>query len=1275
VRFSLDGVGLKTLCGVGLVSMFVAACGGEGGEGGDGQGAAGGADAGPRLPLGGAGAAGGSGPVGGGGAGGDTGGGGGVGGMGGAAPGGGGDGGTAGSGGTGGSGGEAPPPGPVEDCAAACERYATCDRLDRVGGDVDACLDRCEAVEDADRATWYACVGRSACGALGGCIVPRPPAPGCDALCARLDACGAALPGCAAACEDAEVGPALAACGASLGAGCDADALDSFWGCAADAAVPACGERCDAQAPCVGGGESACLRACLTEVATGDALTRLRLDGEVACYAATPAGNCDAVVACAEQGGRAPLPGQADFCAAWSNCGWEFEYPCDEIWFQLDAPGGEPYIACFWDTLSVCGDIYTAFDVCSNPPPVADNRCALFCGGLEVCDLESGSWPGRACEANCRAAAADVNAAARLDAVLACTGEATCAALGDCLESASPEAACAAYCASRAACDPSTPDACAAECLAQFGRRAVVDMRACVAAAGERCEDVLSCRPPALPDCELYCRRYVDCGYFDDGTCVANCEEVAVVDAEYAIPIIDCVIAAPTCEDWASSGPTVALCGSEPWRGLECSALCRQGAACEAGAPGGEPACLVACGAGPDPTSALRLDQGRACLNALLDLYPTCEQIDGCLPPLAEVDCVALCADASRCGVDFAECETACAEDALGGLVSTRATLCLAGSEACADVERCLSRASSPVVSPTLDMFCTAWNRCGYEDAYGPCDWGYADLGGAGAPGVACLYSAMQAACADVWVQIDACNRAPVVDTRCTFYCEAAAACGHADAPNACLDDCRAFRAPDDAARFEPIAGCGAERACPAFNACLEARSPAGQCAAFCAARAACEAIDAAACETECEADFARIRATAWRDCVADAGPACDAIEACRPPEPPPCARACARLETCGLERDAEACIARCEDTAVSEFVEVTLAVGCVLSAPACDGPDGVATCWLRPDEAAPACQAWCRLVDDCDPDAVRDLGACALACATGFEPEEALRFASARDCLTAAGGDATCRALRACLPGPAVPDCEASCGAVDACGIDLPSCAADCAAEPVALAGCVAEALRLRGGCGAVATCVGYEAPPAPPACRTLCAEIAACDPARDAFLCERTCAAEPAAAPVQAACLAAAGCRGLEACVALDEALAPVCAAPCDDGVACGAFPDAAACNATCTGYLRSRAVPADYVPRVTDCLAALGAPDVCVAADALACFEPGGGDCGTYCDAQIGCGWYFPEDRDFCLDDCAFSFENDPDYTARSIDCAEQFLAGFCDIEGFFTCADGI
>jgi hypothetical protein len=798
-------------------------------------------------------------------------------------------------------------------------------------------------------------------------------------------------------------------------------------------------------------------------------------------------------------------------------------------------------------------------------------------------------------------------------------------------------------------------------------------MRACVADAGDDCAAVTACTPPAVPDCATYCQRFEACGYLVDETCEPSCENAAIDTPEFAMPVIDCVIASPSCEDWSGAGPSVVLCYDEPWRGLPCSALCRQGDACEAGRPGGDVPCLEACGAGADPTAALRLEQGAACLEALPTLYPSCEQIEQCLPPLPEVDCAALCADAARCGVELPDCEAACADDPLAGIVTTRALLCLAGSEQCADVERCFSRSTEAVVRPTFDQFCAAWNRCGYEIDYGPCDWGFFDLGGDGAPSVGCLYTAMEAGCGDVYVLFDRCVGAAVSDRRCTFACEAAVACGEADDGGACLAECAAPQTAEEEARRAPVLACGAQWSCDAYETCVETQSPAGQCARFCAARNACGEVEAAVCEAECDASFARARSTRWRACVAEAGDDCAAVAACTPPPLPPCDRACARVVACGLEFDAEACAVDCEDAAALDPVTTTLTTGCVLAAPACDGPDSVETCRRDPENAAPACRAWCRLVDDCDPAAVRSLEACALACATGFEAEEALRFAAARPCLEAAGGDATCRALNACRPGPAEPDCEAACAEVDGCGIPSPNCAAECGAAPVEIAGCIAEARRLRNGCGGIAACIGYAPEPAPVHCRDLCGRASVCDPTRDAFLCERACEAEPDAGRVRGACLEAAGCRGLEECLALDGDVAPVCGPPCAVAVACGAYPDEPSCNGTCTGYIRSRAVAADYIPRVSACLADAGAPDACGAAEALACFAPTGGNCASYCDVNVQCGLYLPDEFEVCLGDCETGLEFDPVYTEQLIDCADENLVPACNFDAFFNCAN--
>jgi hypothetical protein len=315
--------------------------------------------------------------------------------------------------------------------------------------------------------------------------------------------------------------------------------------------------------------------------------------------------------------------------------------------------------------------------------------------------------------------------------------------------------------------------------------------------------------------------------------------------------------------------------------------------------------------------------------------------------------------------------------------------------------------------------------------------------------------------------------------------------------------------------------------------------------------------------------------------------------------------------------------------------------------------------------------------VDDCDPASERRLEDCVLACALGLEPGEALRLSVASACLLEQGPDATCRDLRTCRVEPPAPDCDALCARGADCGLEAPDCAATCAAEPVALAGCLAESDRLNRRCGGVAACLGAVPPPAPPVCETYCSALGQCDPAQDTFLCERACAAaeDPTPYVVRATCLAAAGCRGVAECAELDATPAPVCAAPCRTAQGCEAFADEAECVAVCTGYIRSRAVPQDYVPQANACLADAGAPNACDPADARACFEQSQGNCAGFCDAQIACSWWYVEGQENqCLSDCENTLDADPAFGALMVQCSNQWLVGRCDVDQFSICTEG-
>lgn len=1240
------------------------ACGGGGG-GGDDPSAKGGSDAAPMLED--VGRGGGDGQGGGAGQGGAGQGGGGEGGAG-QGSGGAGQGGEGGGAGQGGAGGASVMP--VEDCPATCARYAACDRLDRVGGDEGACLDLCEAISTQRQSAWFGCVSRNTCDSLGSCAVPSAPAPDCAAVCARATACGAELAGCADLCAAPDSAAAVEACGAALpAANCSAE---DFGTCVLARVAPDCTARCEAQAPCAGGSVAACAQSCLAELAAGDPLSRARLAEEVDCYAARGTDDCQVVVACAQGAARfLDPPPRDDFCQRWSACGWDFDLECLSAYDAL-VGYGDHYgtLYCFENFLNGCVDLFTAYDTCLNGPQ-PDPRCAGFCQGVQACGVEFGEGAG--CNAAC------LGDTGRLSPQVDCLAEGTCDALAQCVADNGPQVRCEARCGSQDTCGAAGagPD-CVAECVRTAGQARFDLLTACIVDAGDDCAAVAACRLPGPVACDLYCQRFTDCGYAVGPDCVSGCENVAYANPENTIPIIDCVAASPVCDDWEGTGPAVTACQEEPWRGQACSAFCRQGEVCAAGDLGGTNDCLTACGQGLIGEDAARLDFGRDCL-AQAPIYPTCADIDACIPASLDVDCDALCTRAADCGVELIDCGANCAGDPLGRARAFEGERCLAEAAGCEQVARCLApQAAPPPAAIDQNTFCELWNACGYDFQWEPCDFAYRDL--AFTPGAqACMADRMRVGCFDPFGDYTLCIEAGG-PSPCDAYCAAQVTC-HPEGVDrgTCLNTCRSPQSADDAVRQAPVLACGPAFSCADFDACVAENGVEGQCHAFCDARGACGGVDdAAACFDACVADFPRVRASGWRTCVAAAGADCAAVAACTPPEPPPCRDACARSVACGFDSDLDRCANTCDDAAAADPIAGTLQVGCLLAAQACEGAaNSVAACLSDPGAGSALCAAWCRLVDDCDPASARSLEACVLACALGLEPAEALALNAASACLLEQGPDATCRALRPCRVEPPAPDCDALCARAAACGVEAPDCPANCAAEPTALAGCLAESDRLNRRCGGVATCLGYEAPPAPPACSAYCGALSGCDAAQDRFLCERDCAAaeDPAVYLVRATCLNAAGCRAVADCSALDATPSPVCAAPCRTAQACDAFADQAECQSVCTGFIRSRAVPQDYIPRVNRCLADADAANACDAATARECFEQSQGDCASFCEEQITCNWWYVQGQeDLCLNDCESTLDGDPAFAELMLQCSRQWLAGVCNVDEFSICTQG-
>jgi hypothetical protein len=78
------------------------------------------------------------------------------------------------------------------------------------------------------------------------------------------------------------------------------------------------------------------------------------------------------------------------------------------------------------------------------------------------------------------------------------------------------------------------------------------------------------------------------------------------------------------------------------------------------------------------------------------------------------------------------------------------------------------------------------------------------------------------------------------------------------------------------------------------------------------------------------------------------------------------------------------------------------------------------------------------------------------------------------------------------------------------------------------------------------------------------------------------------------------------------LDGMISEPCDVACLTAVACGAFDDADACGATCTGLAASPLSPPDLLDRINACLGEARTPAGCDAEAAGQCFEP------AFCEA---------------------------------------------------------
>jgi hypothetical protein len=1155
----------------------------------------------------------------------------------------------------------------IATCEAACEKLESCDQAPA------QCLDACRAASRDDRGLWYQCLTQATCETIGACRLVAPPvSEGCTLVCADLEICGGQLapPGCEARCAEAEEG--FEACGDTLAEGeCD---FSAFVECLGREVYLECDAECDAVEACGLGNRATCLSACIAggDDLPADPLARRRAEERLACRA--NAGNdCGALAAC-DRAGIAP-PNRNDFCGLWSECGLDFEISCAEVYdFGIQAGGaGTGALWCAYDILLQGCPFDGAFlvlDTCFNVDSFF-NYCADVCDVGQACGVFD-AQAAAACELDCQLSwfqdPPDRQAYERSEVRAICLEAADCDEFAQCIDQRSPDTACDEYCAARAECDEALDAAtCQRTCLAEFSFDRLAQRRQCVTEA-PNCAAQARCEVPPPPPCAEYCDRAIECfGGADRAACLLDCDDAFFQNPAPVEEIVACVISAPSC--FGNFGEhVVEFCFDDPSPGRVCHGFCRARTTC-GDAPEALAECLEECAQGFGGDDALRFEVSADCLQQS-DVFD-CNAVTACVPESVEPDCDALCGRLDACNAGIDDCAARCAQDPLARLRSIRGEPCLAGADNCTEVLDCFGLSDTPVVEPVPNeaSFCNRWNGCGFQVDF-PCEEAYAILSQDGGPDVLrCAMDQLDPCPFDPFVTFDLCfGGGPVGDPQCEALCEARGFCGDAGG-NECINTCIGFGDPEEAARLAPQRACGNAFSCVDLASCQAAASPASLCAEHCAARAACDpGLDVPACIAECDTGFARDRIEAWRACVGEAVD-CAAVAACTPQPLPPCAEACERIEGCGRQ-DAASCVAECDDRAFADPLAEARFTACVLTARACDGNDSVSACLFGEPGGGLVCLNYCLAVDDCNPESERPLADCMLQCALGFGGAEGLVIGGSSACLAAQGEDPTCRGLRRCLV-PALVDCAADCASLDACGVEVPDCIENCAAAPdIDRAGCVAEAARLGDGCAGVFACAGVEPPPVDADCARLCDERGRCEADLDPLLCALECRPGPAV-PIRVACAEVSTCDRQPDCLALPAELAVPCADPCRTAAACGAFPDVASCQAVCTGRLRSRNAPPDFIADLRPCLEDAGAPGQCDVPTARACFDLASSNCNRYCEVIDEC---FGEDPQ-CVEFCQQDLESFPVEMSRQIDCYIRNLGnGVCDFDGAFNCANG-
>jgi hypothetical protein len=1108
----------------------------------------------------------------------------------------------------------------VNSCQQACDRYASCERLTELFGDEDACLARCERVARGGRVpeNWWSCLEVEECNLIQLCRVPAFEPLSCPEVCTRATECGIDLPDCEAACGEA--GEAFQVCGEGILSSCE---NETFISCLGEQVYTACDRTCEQGVRCNILRSEGCLLDCVSALADGDPLFSLRATQRNQCVSRAGE-DCASINECINPPGpgEEPIANPDAFCRLWSGCGFDDFFPCQDLVREV---GADPaFLACAIDFFArgCPGDPFLIFDSCQPGGGGANPQleiCGRLCDAQGICDLLPADPLARvACVQNCTGGEnVDPDETERAAAALECVVENRCPDLVACLDEIGPAVECREHCARLAQCGQGF-DGCEADCDGVWARDRHAAYRECVATARD-CGAAAACQIAPGAPCAAYCERAVGCGLEPPQGCEGRCDDAHFADPTNQLLFDACVISAPVCSADNRNDPSVFTCQGRPTDGLACLGYCRFTTECGDAGDLGE--CLTRCGQGFVGDDGLRFLGSRDCLRQQ-PVEAACAELDACIPDDLNVDCPAFCGRAAACGVELADCQNACARDPLARLRTLQQADCLANAgNDCSAVRTCLvPEIVVPEGPPPVDvpLLCAAWNGCGLDQFFGPCEQVLRDLGND--PNAnRCIFDIIGARCPANIEDIFICfQREPPVSpiaVECAALCEARAFCddpGGRDQVN-CRRACESQIDPNDVdsvARFAPTLACAGAWSCPDLGTCLDSSTPRGICAEHCARRAECgDNINPAVCIAVCDRDFPRLRQFDYRDCVNRAAD-CAAVQACEVAPGVPCDEACALREACGPVP--ANCANACDDAHVRQPLDTALEVACILGAEGCDGEAGIAACFDDPGPGARACLGYCRAITECDPNAELGLIDCLNGCVGGFRDANGLRFAASRDCLLGVPPDAECGVVQACLPAEVRVDCPAYCAELGACRVPDPDCAAACAAGEISLdqGGCVADARRAGNGCGAVAECVGHVPEAASTACVEACEIRSGCDREVDPYLCRLDCTPAPAALPIQVACAEVLDCgREQNACFNLPANLDPACVAACQGAEACvGLFESANDCAATCTGQIASGLPLPGWADEIDACLGGAIVGGRCNVAVARQCFEVG-------------------------------------------------------------------